>query len=1189
MSAPVPDVSAVLERAASGESFAAIRRSLTPPGWSTVLARAAVAERFDAELYTGTLAGEAAPDLDVLVEIGLVESVPGRPGWYQLAPEDRAIWSAELPEDERIGLTSRLAEEHLRRGDDLEALRHLVLADPRRGIELLDRLFDAADEAMDLPRCQDVLRAVQPEGRSLGSEIAAVLADRTAYLNARSLWLQDYYQSALFLPPPSLRERAAGLIDGKPSRVWQLAGQGGLGKTMQVRWLLARHWVPRPASIPCARVDYDAVDAVMCARYPFLTLVLVAEQLAPQLPRNPFSSLLRAYAPFLALARLGSPGRDDIDAVEARKANEAVPELFVEGCRAAGDRTIVVVLDTLEELSLRYPQETVELVRQLAAVAEKVKRLRLVFVGRYAIPAVRQSFPNVTDVQVAAFDRARADTYLEKVRGIADPERRRDLVSRAQGVPFVLALYADLVTHDPDVVLDEVHDRDPQLLYLVDRVIDRIREPVVRWLVRYGCVPRRLTLDYVREVLAPFVVRTASGDTSLDDPLLDTIREWYGRPLFRIDLGDLRARLEQGWRDLERYVSTSSWITPAPGEPSASTYVLKAEILAPLRAILADRLVLRELHSESARFYLAQAEGDRSRRARHMREAVYHLVQAGAEDLTQQWRGMVDVLREEGDHAGLGALCAEFLRSEYIDEQGRTRHRHDGQPLVPPSLAIEARLWLTYAVLARTLREGLSNQDLRWPELPWEPVPRRPAAGFIPMFDGLVTPAWVVAALDDPRRHQLILAAVDLVRASLALRRGEVELATAISQRWLQRAGDIGLTFGFVGVWAVRQAGGDEVDVLERVTKLALDYRRPADATLTCSALADQLVATGDVDGAVSWVRRTATATGQLWDRYLRLLTARGTPERAISRELPGEADQLARAAQQRARAEALLALRRPADALAALASSMDELNELVPDIRVRLREQAECLSLMGRVHGSLLSLDQAASSFEQATGLWRELGHPHGELRTVRHHAEVLLHEAGDVAGALRLLEQSRVDVGRPDESTGIRLLLAEARSRSGDIGESLALVDAVLNEGDRARPSYQRQAMAAIVGLIATGDVERFGPRLIEAIVKIQPPAAGLRLLEELRWSPARSHQGWRANSWRRSGPNRTAPRASTQCTTSSGRTVCARSPRTTSARYKTCWSGPSASRSPPSSRGRSSAPSAARHRSPRTTRRT
>ncbi|BCB79586.1 hypothetical protein Pflav_059960 [Phytohabitans flavus] len=86
MSAPVPDVSAVLERAASGESFAAIRRSLTPPGWSTVLARAAVAERFDAELYTGTLAGEAAPDLDVLVEIGLVESVPGRPGWYQLAP-----------------------------------------------------------------------------------------------------------------------------------------------------------------------------------------------------------------------------------------------------------------------------------------------------------------------------------------------------------------------------------------------------------------------------------------------------------------------------------------------------------------------------------------------------------------------------------------------------------------------------------------------------------------------------------------------------------------------------------------------------------------------------------------------------------------------------------------------------------------------------------------------------------------------------------------------------------------------------------------------------------------------------------------------------------------------------------------------------------------------------------------------
>jgi tetratricopeptide (TPR) repeat protein len=1065
-----PDLAAVLERAAGGESFAAIRRSITPPAWTPVLARAAAAERFDAEVYDNLLlAARTEPDLATLAGIGLVEPVPGRAGWYRMPPDDGALWSAELPDDERIALAAALAEAHLRRGDDLEALRHLVLADPRRGIELLDRLFDAADQAMDLPRCRDILRAVQPEGRSLGSAVADVLADRTAYLNARTLWLPDHYQSALFLGQPGLAKRSADLIAGR-TRVWQLAAQGGLGKTMLVRWLLARRWVPRPRRVPCARVDYDSVDAVMCARYPFLTLLLVAEQLAPQLPRNPFSTLLRSYEPFLALARLDSRGRDDIDPAEARAADAAVPDLFVEACRAVGDRPMVIVLDTLEELSLRYPEETAVLVHRLATLADKDKApgLRLVFAGRYAVPAVRRSFPGVIDIAVPPFTEQRAETYLRRVRGIADAERRRDLVRRAQGVPFVLALYADLVGHDPGIVLDEVTDRDPQLVYLVDRVVDRIREPLVRWLIRYGCVPRRLTLDYVLDVLAPFVVRGASGDHSLDDPMLDAIVEWYGRRLFPTDLGELQTRLERAWQDLERYVSTSSWITPAPGEPGVRTYVLKAEVLAPLRAILADRPVLRELHRESARHYLSRASDDPSRRNRHLRDVVYHVAQAGDGDLPQRWRQIVDDLRDGGDHTGLDDLCAEFTRSEYIDDRGRPLLRRDGSPLVPEPLLLEARLWRAYAAVAVTLRAAASGDE--------------PRLGRAHLVSDRI--ADEITGLDAARRA-VVRSAADIVRSADRLSRGHLD-REVVRDLWEHSVGDIARTAGFLWILTLRRNGDDDTSALQEVTRQALDDRYPADATLTCGALADRLVDAGDVAAAIGWVRRTAEAGGSLWDRYLELLTLAGRPDAALAAGAPESP------AQQRGQAQALLALRRPAEALKLLRTCTDSLDASTLDTASRLRERAECLSVQGQVLAAMLRLDDAASCFEEATELWKELGHPHGQLRTVRRHAETLLRDAGDVHSARLLLEGSRPQPDSPD-SVRIQLLLAEARSRGGD----------PWSEPDLRTASPRQQAVAALAVIIATGQVGRHAPALLWSTANLRPPTATLRLLEDLRWA--------------------------------------------------------------------------------------
>lgn len=1099
-----PDLGAVLGRAGAGESFAAIRRSLTPAEWAPVVARAAVAGRFDEELYGRVLAADTpqGPTLEVLTDVGLAEPVPGRPGWYALPADDRAVWSAELPEGDALRLESQLAAEYLNRGDDLEALAHLLVVDLCGGLELLEKLFDEADGNLDLPRCRDILNAARLDERSLGSAVANVVAERAAYLNARVLWMPDYYQSALFMPPPGLQERADELLNGK-RRVWQLVGQGGVGKTMQLRWLAARRWVPRPSPTACARIDYDALDPVMCARYPFLTLLLVAEQLAPQLTRNPFSTLLRTYSAFLALTRYGSRGRDDIDHAEAQLAGETVPALFIEACAAVGKGPVVVILDTLEELSLRYPTETAALIDRLADVAAATPALRLVFTGRYAVPAVRDRFPELLDIPVKAFDDEQANAYLATVRGIRDERRRADLVRRSGGLPFVLALYGDLVTQDPDIVLEDVHEREPQLVYLVDRVIDRIREPLVRWLLRYGSIPRRLTRDYVLKVLAPFVVRSQSGDHSLDDPMLDPIVEWYGRRLFPTDLPDLQSQLGRAWDDLGRYVSTSSWVNPAMGEQTAETYVLKAEVLGPMRAILADRPVLQQLHLESARFYLAQAEQNGARRTLHLRDAVYHFAQAGADGLADLWRSMVDNVREAGDHLGLADLCAEITGPEYVDETGHPVRRRDGGPLVEEGLVVEAHVWRAYAAQAVAVRWRLPGKDPRWSEALRELGDAGRVAGDLG--------AWV-ARLPRSRRG-LLEFTLKVTRAALVLRDGDAAGASALVEGWQQQTGDVAVSAGLIEAQLISQAHGDDIAALEQVTSKALDSGNAPDAAAACSVLADRLVGGGEVDQAVRWVGRTADATGELRDRYLRLLTQEGRPKLAASLPQPPSETLTQGLARQRAKAEAVLALRRPDLALDLLETSMRQISDELQDPNARLREQAESLGIMGQALGAVLRLDEAVKAFERATDLLRDLGYPHGALRNHRRHVEVLLHEAGDVLGALQLLEDAAPQLDDGQESARIWLLLAEARSRAGDEEAGRRLVADVLGSASGPRPPYRRRAMAAIGGMVATGDAERYAGVLVESLAHVQPVTAQLHLLDNLRWaSPAHLESGVR-----------------------------------------------------------------------------
>ena len=339
---------------------------------------------------------------------------------------------------------------------------------------------------------------------------------------------------------------------------------------------------------------------------------------------------------------------------------------------------------------------------QFREVYDAVDGLRLVFAGRYEIPGVSALFKWVRPHQVTPFSAAQAGTYLKQVRGIADADRRAEIIKRADGLPYVLAMYADLVTANPATALDDIDQNlEPRLVYLAERIIDRIPEPLVRWLLRYGWVPRRLTRGYVRDVLAPFVIQAGSGDHTLDDPLLDPVTEWRGRRLFPTDLPDLRAELDRAWDDLNVYKSDSSWVTGVPGDPD--TVLLKAEMLAPMRAFLADRPILRQLHQRSADFYGDLARTHPAGSSRFLRETVFHLAQAGSPYLVARWQEYVDQAREAADYDVLADLSAEVTGSEYVDEAGVPLRRGPDE-IVPMDLVIEARLWRAYAAQAQMIQ-----------------------------------------------------------------------------------------------------------------------------------------------------------------------------------------------------------------------------------------------------------------------------------------------------------------------------------------------------------------------------------------------------------------------------------------------------------------------------------------------------
>ena len=274
----------VIDRLRNNESLDAIVASLRPPGEHELLRRASVVRAFDQRLFDQILAADMRegeqPDFADFVRLPEVEPLPRTDGMFQLqAGAKLTNWKAWWPEGADTSALPaplsqfvRLLVDYYRKCDRaVDLLAQLAFVEREEALALFRDLFHEADTRFDLAACQDLIDVLNDPDRApfIGPKLTAERNDRVSYLRARSLWSAEYYQAEKFMESGNALAVYEEFMRGKDCRVLNLHAPGGSGKTIQLRWLIARELVPERkrkrghafggGRIACAKVDFDFV------------------------------------------------------------------------------------------------------------------------------------------------------------------------------------------------------------------------------------------------------------------------------------------------------------------------------------------------------------------------------------------------------------------------------------------------------------------------------------------------------------------------------------------------------------------------------------------------------------------------------------------------------------------------------------------------------------------------------------------------------------------------------------------------------------------------------------------------------------------------------------------------------------------------------------------------------------------
>jgi hypothetical protein len=673
--------------------------------------RLALLVRFDATLYAAATR-DLAPvsPFEAIASSPEVSRIDGESGMFAVTPARRK----ELFDPSRANLDAlRLFAATMRseldargRGFDLDAFAVALVANPDDGAERFKELYQAADARLEIPRCSQILEILRAR-QSLVPGLTELSFKYDDYFRARTMFVEDLYRSASYLDRPPLRKAFERFWASSDKWVLRLYGKGGRGKTMFVRWLIARRclpWGQRRPPIAVARVDFDELSLTAFDDHPWLVLLPIMRQLSPQLPNRPFQTLIRDLEQYSAYLRTAAHERDVSASLQGMKANTL--KQFRAGLSA---EPVLLIFDTCEEPLIHRHAAFVQLLEMLGeARARDCPRLRLLLSGRYDVETKGlTAFQDVSErIEVTPFDDTEAKAYLTKYRRMKAGALVNAIVAKSDGNPFKLGLFADLAASPEGLSLEEVREAPrAEFVYLLDRVILRIPQEPVRWLVRYAAIPRELTLEFASQVIAP-LLRGRSRDQANQFATDAIAKRYASRPPWpKANLTDMT----QVWADLRAYASNPSWIL---WDDDAKSLKLQGEVVGPLRQLLQEnRPFYDALQRRAESYWRRRGRANRASYTAAVAEEFFHKFHRIGPAAGRDWRKAFDDPRL-ADTSGRLRLAEVVL--DLLDERGMSSRQALARPMVDPSTVLRARAEVALAALAARLKLGrMSGSDAK--------------------------------------------------------------------------------------------------------------------------------------------------------------------------------------------------------------------------------------------------------------------------------------------------------------------------------------------------------------------------------------------------------------------------------------------------------------------------------------------
>ncbi len=356
----------------------------------------------------------------------------------------------------------------------------------------------------------------------VGAELTWVLERAARRLELRYRRSYDEQFLTRFLRRDEQIKAFTELLQGSDKR-WALhyVGQGGVGKTMLMRYLTTRYFDEHNLRASICRIDFDYLNPDYPSRAPGLLLYQISQELRLYGGHGADKEFAHFDRQVRNLhERLGSTniGNLMLDQVLADSDFNYLIQTFVRAIRRL-PQPVVLILDTCEELAKIRPDGTIpENVRATFAILERIHddlpSLRVVFSGRRPLARAGWGWDCPTSLQperpYLLLYEIRGFTYDEAVHYLLEQAkvrvelvvpiiqksldnsgsidifrwwRKRDspaTVTRYN--PFDLALYSGWVCEDTSITAEDILapgiDR-----YIERRIIGRIRHPGVRALL----------------------------------------------------------------------------------------------------------------------------------------------------------------------------------------------------------------------------------------------------------------------------------------------------------------------------------------------------------------------------------------------------------------------------------------------------------------------------------------------------------------------------------------------------------------------------------------------------------------------------------------------------------------------------------------------------------------------------------